>query len=285
MRKLPFPFTLALSLLAGQALAEIPDEPLPALSDLPPEPEPEPEPSPPPASPAPAPTPTPASPASPASPAPAPTPSPTPPPPAPGPAPALTWDLSAGLRVAYISSPGFDAFATNDALPLGSFSVGRTVYRRDRLSLAPVAGFDVGHRGASARGQETNLTVLSFKLGPEARYHFGDLAWLHLRPSFDVTRTLGSIDETSSHATFHARNWHVGFDVMAGGAFSLGAFGEGETRAWLVAEGGYTWSSSGSLAFRPDEGDAEAPHRAASLDLGDLALRGPAFRIAAALTF
>lgn len=285
MRKLPFSIAFTFLLVPGLALADDASEaPLPELTDSPvpeaaeatpdsdPEPEPEPEPA---LAPAPAPS--------------------APPSPAPVATPAVatmddsilqpTWQVLAGVRVAYISSAGFDPFAENDALAQGSVSLGRTVYRHERWSLATVGSFDIGHRGATARGQETSLTVFSFGLGPEARYHLGESAWLHLRPSLELSRSLARLDEASSKVSLHARNWHFGFDAMAGGALSLGAPGESEAQVWLVAEGGYTWSSGGSLSLRPDEGDTDAPLRASALDLGNLALRGPAFRIAAALTF
>lgn len=195
-----------------------------------------------------------------------------------------TWNAFGGLRMAFIASDGFDPFASNDALPQLSLGLGATVYRGEELSLATVGSFDIGGRSASARGEETSLAVASLAVGPEVRYHLGEAAWLHLRPSFQVIRSLASIEEASSQATLHARNWHIGFDAMVGAAMSLGRPGP-STELWVLAEGGYTWSSAAELDLRPDAGEEGSPVHAAGLALGKLAYRGPAFRIAASIHF
>lgn len=277
-------FALVLPLLLGArlALADVPDE---APPQLPQESLGDSEPSPAPAEES---APAPAAPAAPL-PEPVPAPEPTPVPPAatePAPAPAPNWLASVGVRVTYVGSKGFDAFAENDALAQATLNFAGTVYRRDRVSIAVMGSFDVGGREATARGEKASLTAMSFALGPEARWHFGEWARVHARPSLSLTRTHASLDETSSNAALHARSWLSGFDVMAGGAISLGRLArERNERAWLLAEGGYVWSTEATLAFRPDDDDTDAPLRAAPLDLGKLSLRGPAFRIAAALTF
>lgn len=196
------------------------------------------------------------------------------------------WRLAVGYRLTVIGSPGFDPFATNDALSQATISLGRVVHRDEALSVASVLTFDVGGRDATARGESTNLSALSFALGPEGRYELVPWARLHLRPSFVVSRLLTSIDESSSQAILHANDWLFGFEAVAGGSLDLGMLSEaGDVRASLIAEAGYAWTTAGSLRFQPSEDDGTAPLRSAPLDLGELALRGATFRIAAALTF
>lgn len=236
-----------------------------AEAQPPPSPEPAPPPAPPPAA---APTLAPA-----AEPEP-PTPSSTP------------WQISLGLHLTYISSKGFDVFAEDDALPQVSLGAGRTVFHQDNFSLAVLGSLDLGGRNGTARGESTELTVISLSLGPEARYHLSPWAFVHVRPSASAARTLATINEGSANAALHSDDWLVGFDVAAGAAVSLGRLAKAsDVRAWIVAEGGYAWSSQTDLAFRPEDGDADSPLGISPLHLGELALRGPMFRVAAAFTF
>lgn len=197
---------------------------------------------------------------------------------------APLWDASVGLRMAFIASKGFDPFASNNALPQLSLGFGAEVYRREELSIATVGHFGVGGRSATARGDATSLTALSLGVGPELRYHLGESAWLHLRPSFDVTQSRANIDDASSGASLSARTWHIGFDAMAGAAASLGRPGP-STEFWLLAEAGYTWSSASALDLLPDGDEGSPPVHTVGLSLGKLAYRGPAFRVAAAIRF
>lgn len=196
------------------------------------------------------------------------------------------WRVGVGYRFTYIGSPGFDPFATDDALSQVTVSLGRVFHREEALSIAGVFTFDAGGRDATARGESTSISALSFALGPEGRYEPVSWARLHLRPSFVVSRLLTSIEESSSQATLHANDWLFGFEAVVGGSIDVGTLSEGgDVRVSLLAETGYAWTTAGSLRFQADEGDGTAPLRSTPLDLGELPLRGPTFRIAAALTF
>lgn len=196
------------------------------------------------------------------------------------------WRVGVGLRMTFVDSPGFDPFATSDALPQATVSLGRVVFREDALSVAGVFTFDVGGRGATARGEATSLRALSFALGPEGRYEVTPWARFHVRPSFVASRLLASIDESSSQTTLYARDWLWGFEAVAGASADLGPLSRGgHVRFSLLAEAGYAWATESSIRFRPDGGDGSAPHRSAPLDLGAVVLRGPTVRIAGALTF
>lgn len=212
-----------------------------------------------------------------ARPAPAPEPEPTPSSPP-------DWNVNVGYRLTVVTSAGFDPFATNDALSQATLSLGRVFHRQDAISVAGVFTFDVGGRDATARGEATSMSALSFALGPEGRYQVAPQARLHLRPSFVVSRLYTSIDESSSQATLHANDWLFGFEAVAGGSIEVGEVAD-DVGFSLLAEAGYAWTTAGSLRFQPDGDDGAAPLRSEPLDLGELALRGATFRIAASFTF
>jgi len=204
--------------------------------------------------------------------------------PEPTPSSPPDWNLNGGYRLTLVTSAGFDPFATNDALSQATLSLGRVFHRQDGLSVAGVFTFDVGGRDATARGEATSISALSFALGPEGRYQLAPRARLHLRPSFVVSHFSTSIEESSSQATLHANDWLFGFEAVAGGSVELGELSANVGFA-LLAEAGYAWTTAGSLLFQPDGDDGAAPLRSEPLDLGELALRGATFRIAASFTF
>jgi hypothetical protein len=51
-----------------------------------------------------------------------------------------------------------------------------------------------------------------------------------------------------------------------------------------MGEGGYGWTSAMKLAFKPEDAGS-VPQRLSPLDLGDVSVSGPLFRITAGLSF
>ena len=199
----------------------------------------------------------------------------------------LGWQALIGARTAFINNAGLDPFSDNDVVPQFSLGAARTVYTKDKLSLAAVAFWDFGIQRGDARGEATELEVHRLSLGPEARFHLAPEAYLYARPSAAAIRSIARVDETTTGTTLYARHWSFGVDAVAGGAFELlDLSGEkGELRFFVHAEGGYGWSTSSDLRFAPDEEDSNAPQRVAALDLGTLALRGPLFRVMLSAAF
>ena len=144
---------------------------------------------------------------------------------------------------------------------------------------------DVGTRSATARGAPTSLYALRLLLGPEARWHLMPQLYLFARPSAGVLRTVAQLDEGSTGATLKASAWSFAVDATAGAAFAVIDLRRhaGDLRFWLIADGGYGWAATSDLLLAPE--DDTGPKRTAELDLGELALGGPFFRIAAAATF
>jgi hypothetical protein len=76
-------------------------------------------------------------------------------------------------------------------------------------------------------------------------------------------------------------------DATAGVAVEVFGFRSGLSKAprlWVTGEGGYGWTASNRLLLLPDEQE-RAPQRSDEVDLGELALSGPLFKISAALSF
>jgi hypothetical protein len=197
------------------------------------------------------------------------------------------WQLSAGVRTAFVSNPGYDPFSDKDTLIQFSIGGGRTLYAQGMFAVAAIGFYDYGNRRGSARGEPTELEVHRLSLGPELRAHLLPVLYAFARPSAAALRTSASLEESTTNSILHARAWTVGFDVTAGAAFRLLSFGRGESapRVWLVGEGGYGWSSSSDLRLATDPDDEGAPERVAEVDFGSLALSGPMFRISVAATF
>jgi hypothetical protein len=196
----------------------------------------------------------------------------------------VRFDL--GVRTQFIKGAAFDPFSEHDALTQFTTSASIAFLSRDQLSLAAVAGFDYGGSSAHARSDEASLDVTRLVLAPEVRYHLLRVLALTARLGPTLTRekaTLaGGLDTELSKTA-----WRVGFDATAGAAVELWGFASGTSRKprlWVTAEGGYGYTASNRLTLKPLVA-SQAPERFESVELGDLVLGGPLFRITAALSF
>ena len=196
------------------------------------------------------------------------------------------WMAWLGLRTGFVNNKGYDPFAENDMLAQGSLGVSRSLFTMKPLSFAAALSFEGGGRSSTARGEATTLQTYRLMLGPEARWHLIPELYLFARPSAGVLRTVASLDEGSTGTTLYARDWLLAVDATAGAAFAFWDLrGKNQDfRMWIVVDGGYGWAQGSDLALAPDEASG-APQRTASLDLGELAVRGPFFRGALAASF
>jgi len=193
----------------------------------------------------------------------------------------VRFDL--GVRTQFVSSEGLDPFSQDDVVPQFAMGASWAFLARDRFSLAALAGFDYGSLSSEARSSETSLEMMRFTLGPEARYHVLRLLAVTAKLAPTLTRedaqiSTGLAEDQSKVA------WKLGFDATAGAAVEVFGYKSGKShrpRLWLTAEGGYGWTAPTELTFSPGDG---APQRAAPLELGELSLSGPLFRITAALS-
>ncbi len=198
---------------------------------------------------------------------------------------APAWQLTAGVRTAFIKGAGFDPFSSNDAFVAFSASGTRVVVRDGRLSLVAGVGLDLGTSSARARGAQAGLSMTRVSAVAEGRwqpwqrvYLFGRLApgLLHGSADLDDGTSPNGSSLTDSFDTFS-------LDAAAGAAFCLAAVGGARVGAWLVADGGYGWAPSQHLLLAPALGGDQ--DKAGTLDLGTLAPRGGFFRIAVAVGF
>ncbi len=196
------------------------------------------------------------------------------------------WMGVLGVRTAFIGGPGFDPFADDDVLVQSSVGVGRTVIAVNDWSLFAAGLWDFGAREDSIRDQQTTLSVHRVAVGPEVRYHAARRLFAFGRVVPALLNAQAILADDATGASLEAHEWVFGLDASAGLALEVIGQATGASRQprfWLIAEGGYGWSVPVDLALEPEGGGA--PARLAALDLGELAVRGGMFRVAAALSF
>ena len=194
--------------------------------------------------------------------------------------------LDIGLRTQFLKGAGYDPFSGNDVLHHFSTSASLAFWSHERLSLAGVAGFDYGMSSARARSSEASLDVRRFVLAPEARYHVLRVLALTARLGPTLTReeaTLSAGLDTELSKTA----WRFGLDATVGAAVELWGYASGASRKprlWASGELGYGYTAPNQLNLKP-RNESAAPQRAVPVDLGELSVGGPLFRITAGLSF
>jgi hypothetical protein len=195
------------------------------------------------------------------------------------------WEVTAGVRTAFIKSAGFDPFSTDDGLVQFSATGSRVLLQAGRLSLAAGLGLDVGGSSATARGAPSSLSLTRVSALAEGRYQPLERLYLFARLAPGLLHGSASIDDHTSPNTSPLTDSFDSFalDATGGAALRLAALGRARVGAWLVADGGYGWAPSQHLVLAPALGADQS--KAGALDLGSLAPRGAFFRISAALGF
>jgi hypothetical protein len=192
-----------------------------------------------------------------------------------------------GYRQAFVRQSGLDLFSDDDAVPQLSLSAGHTLFASDRLSFAALGIWDWGSLSSTARGSKTVLYVNRVTLGLEGRYHFvrrlyafGRIAPGALNTSATLADRVVGLDRTSS-------GWSFASDFSAGAAFEFAGDARGASnhpRGWFAVDGGYGFATSSKLDFKTTDPNA-GPVRLQPVHFGDLAIRGPFFRLAALITY
>lgn len=194
--------------------------------------------------------------------------------------------VEVGARTQFVNSDGLDPFSTNDVLPQVSLGASFAFWAQDKLSVAGVAGFDYGTSSASLRSDEASLDLRRFTLAPEARYHLFRILALTAKVGPTLTREAAEVSGPLGTSMLKT-GWKFGFDATAGAALEVWGFANGNSkkpRLWVMGEGGYGWTSPLQLTFKPENSGA-VPQRLVPLDLGELSVAGPLFRITAGLSF
>jgi hypothetical protein len=196
----------------------------------------------------------------------------------------LRMDL--GLRTQFVSSAGLDPFSKRDVVPHLTLGASLGFWARDRLSLAASVSYDFARLEERARSADAELELQRFVVAPELRYHVLRVLALTAKVGPSLTRQEAQLSGGLG-TPLRDKVWKFGFDATAGVAAELWGYRSGTSRKprfWLTAEGGYGFSAPNQLSLRPHE-SSEAPQRLTPLDVGELSLSGPLFRVTAALSF
>lgn len=191
-----------------------------------------------------------------------------------------------GVRNDYVRDERFDMFGSNDAFTAFSLGVGAVTLSVGELSLAQVLFWETAGKEADARGDNTDLRVHRFELGPELRYHLHYRLYGFARLGVGAQYSKAVIESQLTGSEFAAKDWVFSSSLTGGVAVQFFGPTSGELRAprgWFVADGGYALSSDASLNFRPtDSGSRASPERAQMDDFGTLGFSAPLFRLALA---
>jgi hypothetical protein len=196
------------------------------------------------------------------------------------------WQAQVGVRSTFVSDPGFDPFASDNALTSFSVAASRTVFEQGAYSLAPGIFWDYGSRSASARGDQTSLSAHRLGLALEGRCHLAPWVYGLLRVTPSAIQQSARLNDPFATAPYVANAWTFGVDASAGAAFLLGPHTSSPALArwWLAAEGGYSYAGSASLLMHADF-PSDYPRRTGDVNLGTVALGGPFVRVSGSVTF
>ena len=123
-------------------------------------------------------------------------------------------------------------------------------------------------------------------VAPEARYHLLRVLALTARLGPTLTREEATLSG-GLDAKLTSTAWRFGFDATAGAAVEVFGYANPQShqpRLWVTGEAGYGYTASNRVSLTPGK-PAQAPQRLTPVDLGELSLGGPLFRITAALSF
>jgi hypothetical protein len=204
-----------------------------------------------------------------------------------GPPSASGLRVSAGVKIAYVATSGFDSFASNDVLP--SFSVDATygVFTRGRLTLGAGLGWDAGGRSSDLRRLDSSLTTQRLSVPLEARFALTPTLWGVARVAPGATYAHASAKDAAAPEKLEDSSWAFSLDASVGTAFVLGGAGPAKKgpRFVLLPEVGYTFATSLALSPKPSRDDADVIGTDAPTRYPDLALSGFFWRATAGLVF
>jgi hypothetical protein len=197
------------------------------------------------------------------------------------------WKLSAGLRVGYIRTRGFDSFADDNALPQFSLEGTYAFLRSDRIALAVGLGWDVGGRTGALRQLDTNLGVHRFSVPIEGRLAVLPWLWATGKVSPGASLMLASVQDPSAPADLEGSAWALSADASVGAAFVLGPKTAASRAPRFVfgPEIGYAIATRPTLRVQPDRDEDDVLGADGSTTLTRLALSGVFWRLSAGATF
>jgi len=193
------------------------------------------------------------------------------------------WQASLGMRTSLLRDPGYDPFSTNDISTQVSVSVSRAF--GVGLGFQPALGlvWDAGESQAFARSVEASLTLQRLAVALEGRFIPAPGVYVMARLAPGVLRAAASLADASAPAPLEIRYVTASLDAGAGAGVRLTPAAS-PVGFWLVADGGYGWTSAHDLTLRPSLPSTDVD-KAGVTPLGSLAVRGPFLRFSLALSY
>ncbi|MCL2825433.1 MAG: hypothetical protein FWD57_15685 [Polyangiaceae bacterium] len=184
------------------------------------------------------------------------------------------WQIGAGGKARWITSPGFDPFSVSDCVGDFSARASRTLMVSGSLTFAAGASFEYGEESAQARDATAGIEIMRPGLHLEARYHLHETfyASLSLAPRLVYAKTW--MDDDSANDQLKQKHWLVGVDASVGVAWRFAYPGVG---FWLTSEFGYGLVQSADIELKTS--GSPNPQKLRSVNLG-----GPFLLVGLALT-
>lgn len=195
--------------------------------------------------------------------------------------------VSAGLRIAYVHTHGFDTFADTNTLPQLSIDGTYAFYNSGRLALAAGLAWDVGGRSSDLRGLDTSLTAHRFLVPLEARVTVLPWLWAFGKVAPGAALVLTDIEDPSAPRSLGSSGWAFAGDVSAGASFVIGkrAPAKHSVRVLLTPEIGYSVTTAAPVHASPGRSEDELLGSDADTNLRSVALSGLFWRATIGVTF
>lgn len=196
--------------------------------------------------------------------------------------------INAGPKVAYVQERGYDAFSTNDVLPMFSLDGTYPLFTAGRVVIAAGLAWETGGSKADTRGVPMKLATHRFAVPIEGRYHVSTGLYIFAKAAPGARAHFVDVEDPSSQATLSDTAWSFGADFSAGASILLGPrAGHDKKRArfWLMPEAGYALASAATLRPNPDRDPPDVLGVDATTSLRPLALQGFFWRASVGMTF
>lgn len=194
--------------------------------------------------------------------------------------------ISGGVRVNYVTSSGYDTFASNDALGQFSLEGSYAFLSSSRFSLAAGGAWDVGGRASGLRGTSSSLTLHRLSAPLEGRVHVSRAFYGFVRVAPGAAAILTSVGQQGGQRDLEGTAWVFAADASVGTSILLGPRKETEKRSprvWLTPEFGYSFATEADIKGVTRRDDPLGSDE--RTNFGTLALNGVFWRVSAAITY
>ena len=196
--------------------------------------------------------------------------------------------INAGLRVGYIPTSGFDAFAPSDVLTQFSVDATYPVLKDGRFVVGVGLGWDVGGRSDRTRGIVSSLTAHRLAVPVEGRWHFAPWFFGFGKISPGAAAMLATLKDPSSPTTLTTTSWAFAVDATVGASFLLGPRKDLDRRVphfWVTPELGYSYTTDAPMNLSTGREDKDLLGADENVRLASVALSGFFWRATMGTTF